>query len=167
MFRGTGQVTKSDRWTASRWHTELLMDTLLQGEWYVTMSPELLLSGIQRFYSALKCLHDVAWCERVKCSLIIGFLLWACSLGRSKKGLWLGHIGWCGNDNLQCTVKSAHILPFPSSPLVSLENKNVIQSLFPSLSVPLALTVSAAGSMGADLQGDRWSLDRCTLNKGL
>lgn len=56
---------------------------------------------------------------------------------------------------------SSHPPVPPSSPSLSPENRNEIQSL------PLALTVSAALFLGADLQRDRWFLDRCTLNKRL
>lgn len=54
------------------------------------------------------------------------------STGEKKKNPNLdgsGHFGWCRNDILQCTVKSAHILLSPSSPSMSLENRNEIQSL--------------------------------------
>lgn len=111
----------------------------------------------------IKCLYYMVERDLAESGLNICVLLWACPLGR-KIGPWLsGHFGWCRNDSLQCTVKSAHILPFPSSPSMSLENINEIQSL----SLPLALTLSAAVSLGAGLQRDRWPLDRCTLNKGL
>lgn len=82
----------------------------------------------------------------------------ACWEGRNQRACdSQDFLGWCWDDNLQCTVKTAHIPSVPSS--LSPENRNETQSL------PLALTVSAAMSLGADLHRDRWFLDRCTRNK--
>lgn len=83
----------------------------------------------------------------------------------------VGAVGWSRNDNLQCTVKSAHILPFPFSSSMSQENWNEIQSLSLShahwhqpgqLLFPWVLTSRRTGGpwTGAPLtKGCTWFLD--------
>lgn len=94
------------------------------------------------------------------------------ALGREdgSDGLLGPFLGWNRNDNLQCTVKSAHILPFAS--LLAIVPWGIYRKSTPSAPLflcllSLALALSAAASVSADLQNDRWPLDRCTRDQRL
>lgn len=86
------------------------------------------------------CLHAAGWkwtC-RGKCDRLCSALSVSTKGGGGDSEVRT-FLGWCRNDNLQCSVKSAHILPFPSSPSRSLGNRNEIQSLSLSLLPSFAL----------------------------